>query len=52
MKRGKATFYWSEFVHYGYFNYRDDAIFMIGFPDRPQTQPHHPKFDPKTCPSW
>jgi hypothetical protein len=49
MKEGKGSFYWSEFVFYGFVNYRSDAIFLAGFPDRPQTQPHHPKFDPGTA---
>lgn len=48
MKRGRDEWYWSEFVFYGYVNHRPDAIFLTGFPDRLETQPHHEKFDQAT----
>lgn len=50
MKRGKDDWYWSEFLFYGYVNHRADAIFVAGFPDRPETQPHHDDFDEKQSP--
>ncbi len=48
MKEGKDNYYWSEFAFYGYVNYRSDAIFLAGFPDQPQTQPAHNKYDRRT----
>ena len=41
--------YWVEYVFYGYVNYRADAIFLTGLPDRPTTQPQHKTFDPRTA---
>jgi len=48
MKYGKDDWYWSEFVFYGYVNHRADAILLSGFPDRPETQPQHKRFDAGT----
>ena len=45
MKLGTEPYYWSEFIFYGYVNYRSDAILLAGLPDRPETQPQHKKFD-------
>lgn len=41
MKWGPKPDYWSEFVFFGCVNHRSDAIFLTGYPDRPETQPHH-----------
>jgi hypothetical protein len=48
LKVGTDQFYWSEFVFWGYVNFRSDAIFLAGFPDQPHTQPAHNSFDPTT----
>ena len=40
MKYGLGKFYWSEYVFQAYSNYREDAIFLVGFPDRPESLPH------------
>ena len=48
MKLGGAPTYWSEFIFYGYVNFRSDAIFLTGLPDRPETQPHRQEFNPRT----
>ena len=48
LKDGRDKFYWSEFVFWGYVNFRSDAIFLAGFPDQPHTQPAHNSFDPTT----
>jgi hypothetical protein len=45
LKHGVDEFYWSEFIFNGFLNYRSDAIFLAGIPDRPKTQPQHKKFD-------
>ena len=48
MKHSQDDWYWTEFFFYGYVNHRSDAIFVAGVPDRPETQPHHPKFNEST----
>lgn len=48
MKHGNDGWYWSEFLFYGYVNFRSDAIFLTGFPDLPETQPQHKSFDRST----
>lgn len=40
MKYGLGKNYWSEFVFQAYSNYRENAIFLSGFPDKPETLPH------------
>lgn len=40
MKYGLGKNFWSEFVFQAYSNYRNDAIYLTGFPDRPETLPH------------
>jgi hypothetical protein len=48
MKYGKNRTYWSEYIFYGYSNYAPGVILMTGFPDQPETQPHHEKYqDPQ-----
>jgi hypothetical protein len=48
LKVGTDQFYWSEFVFWGYVNFRSDAIFLAGFPDQRHTQPAHSSFDSTT----
>ncbi len=48
LKYGRKPDYWSEYIFYGYVNHRSDAIFLTGFPDRPETQPQHRGFDPRS----
>jgi len=45
MKLGPTPEYWAEYIFWGYVNHRSDAVFLTGFPDRPETQPHHPLFN-------
>ena len=47
-KVGKDRFYWIEFAFWGFINFRSDAIFLAGFPDKLHTQPAHRSFDPST----
>jgi hypothetical protein len=44
MKYGKTRTYWSEYIFYGYVNYGPGVILITGFPDQPQTQPQHNKY--------
>ncbi len=44
MKYGKTRTYWSEYIFYGYSNYAPGVIMMTGFPDQPETQPMHEKY--------
>ena len=37
--------YWSEFVCLAYLNYRSDAIFLCGLPDKKSTWRHHDSFN-------
>ena len=48
LKVGTDQFYWSEFVFWGYVNFRSDVIFLAGFPDQRHTQPAHSSFDSTT----
>ena len=45
MKLGPSPEYWAEYIFCGYVNHRSDAVFLTGFPDRPETQPHHSVFN-------
>ncbi len=47
MKYGKNPMYWIEFIFYGYCNYREEVIFMTGFPDQTHTQPAHNDYQKK-----
>lgn len=38
--------YWTEYVFEGYVNHLSQAVFLAGLPDRPETRPHSPQFDP------
>lgn len=50
MKEPARDDYWTEYVFWGYLNYEPGAIYLVGIPDRPETQPHHDSFDPRTVP--
>ncbi len=39
MKYGLSMFYWPEYIFQAYINYKFDAVFLTGFPDRPETLP-------------
>ncbi len=43
MKHGIMPDYWNEYVFQAYSNYRKDAVFLHGIPDKPDSLPH---FDP------
>ncbi len=51
MKAAPAPDYWAEYIFWGYLNYRADAVFLTGFPDRPETQPQHDSYDPSSAQS-
>ena len=44
MKFSKNNTYWSEYIFYGYSNFKPDVIYLTGFPDQPQTLPQHEKY--------
>lgn len=45
MKYGLSKHYWLEYVFLSYANHREDAIWSTGYPDKPETLPHSPKFE-------
>lgn len=40
MKYGLSKYYWTEYIFQGYVNYRQDMIWLTGFPDQPESLPH------------
>jgi hypothetical protein len=40
MKYGPTRSYWNDFVFEAYVNYREEAIYLAGLPDVPETRPH------------
>jgi hypothetical protein len=40
MKYGPTRRYWNDFVFEGYVNHRQDAIYLAGLPDVPESRPH------------
>lgn len=44
MKRPQKPFFWYEYVFQGYSSHSDNAIFLMGVPDIPETLPHSDEF--------
>ncbi len=40
MKYGKNKHYWPEYIFLAYMNHTSNAIWLTGFPDKPETLPH------------
>jgi hypothetical protein len=40
MKYGPTREYWNDFVFEAYVNHRQDAIYLAGLPDIPESRPH------------
>ena len=45
MKYGVVHEYWNEYVFQAYSSFRNDAVFLHGIPDKPDSLPH---FDPES----
>ena len=43
MKYGPTRAYWNDFVFEAYVNHRQEAIYLAGLPDVPESRPHSRK---------
>ena len=43
MKYGPTRAYWNDFVFEAYVNHRQEAIYLAGLPDIPESRPHSRK---------
>ena len=41
MKYGLIPDYWNEYIFQAYANHIDNAIYLLGTPDRPESLPHY-----------
>jgi hypothetical protein len=46
LKYGPSLNYWNEFVFEGYFKHSNEAIFLAGLPDIPESRPHNKAYTP------
>jgi len=48
LREGSSFRFWPEFFVNAYADERNGIVKLIGIPDRPATQPHHPSFDARS----